>query len=43
MSATVIYHPTQYSRLQREVRARLLENHPFFWSTNIKVGRNEAS
>ena len=37
MSATVIYHPTQYSRLQREVKARLLDGHPAVWGSNIKA------
>ena len=43
MSATVIYHPDKYSRLQREVRARLLDGHPAAWSSNIKVGRRSGS
>ncbi len=33
----MIYHPTQYSRLQRDVRARLLDGHPASWRSNIKV------
>jgi hypothetical protein len=43
MSATVIYHPKEYSRLQREVRQRLLDGHPDSWSSNIKVGRGPGS
>ena len=37
MSATVLYFPKEYTRLQREIKERLLVDHPPAWAQNIKV------
>ena len=37
MSATVLYYPTEYTRLQRQIKELLLEGHPPEWGPNVKV------
>lgn len=37
MSATVLYYPTEYTRLQRQIKELLLEGHPQEWAPNVKV------
>ena len=43
MSATILYFPTEYARLQREIKERLLEGHPPEWAPNVKVAPEALS